>query len=178
MRQSADMTFPTPTTAAVAATAADPDRRRWLLACAVATFVAGCASTGGSGRPPKASEDEAQSAAVYALGLVGTPYRWGGNTPGGGFDCSGLIHHVYLKTAQVSTPRTVAAMQADLPGADVDDLRTGDVVLFGRGSTATHAGVFVGNGRFVHAPSTGGTVRLDRLDRGYWAPRLMGVRRP
>ncbi len=124
------------------------------------------------------SADQARDATVYALGLVGTPYRYGGNTPESGFDCSGLIAHVYHHAAGVASPRSTAGLQnwgSDVP---LEELRSGDLVLFGASRTVTHAGIFVGNDRFVHAPSTGGQVRLERFSTPYWSQRLLAVRRP
>jgi cell wall-associated NlpC family hydrolase len=128
--------------------------------------------------PSRLSPEQATDITIYAMGLIGTPYRYGGNTPDSGFDCSGLIGHVYQSRAGVATPRTVSRLQdwgQSIPG---DNLRSGDLVLFGQRDVATHAGIYVGNGRFVHAPSTGGKVRIDRLDSKYWSARQMAFRRP
>lgn len=135
------------------------------------------ATTPGTAIGSRLSDEQASSIAIHALGLVGTPYRWGGNTPDSGFDCSGLIGYVYQNGTGTAPPRTVA--QLDGFGAQVqpDELRTGDLVLFGR-SRPTHAGIYVGQGRFVHAPSSGGTVRLDRLDGPYWSRQVAHFRRP
>jgi cell wall-associated NlpC family hydrolase len=128
--------------------------------------------------PARLSPDQAEDVTLYALGLVGTPYRFGGNTPDGGFDCSGLIDHVYQARVGLKAPRTVAKLQ--YWGAPVPDdaLRSGDLVLFAQRGAATHAGIYVGDGRFVHAPSTGGTVRLDDLNSRYWASQRTSFRRP
>ncbi|WP_414637022.1 C40 family peptidase [Arenimonas sp.] len=118
----------------------------------------------------------ANNVLMRALGLVGTPYRWGGNTPAGGFDCSGLVGFVFRDAAQLSLPRTtreIAEVRADKPPRD--RLAPGDLVLFGK--PTFHVGIYVGEGRFVHAPSTGGTVRLDRLDGPYWGRHYDGARR-
>ena len=115
---------------------------------------------------------------MRALGLVGTPYRWGGNTPEGGFDCSGLVGYVFLDAARVYLPRTtreIAKFDADTPPRY--KLAPGDLVLFGDRGAIFHVGIYVGEGRFVHAPSTGGTVRLDRLDGPYWGRHYTGARR-
>ena len=120
---------------------------------------------------------ESGNIAIHALGLVGTPYRYGGNTPQGGFDCSGLIGYVYRSQAGVAPPRTVAQLDGFGQPVGADALRTGDLVLFGSGRP-NHAGIYVGDGRFVHAPSTGGTVRLDRLTSGFWSRQTLAVRRP
>ena len=128
--------------------------------------------------PSRLSSEQATDITIYAMGLIGTPYRYGGNTPDSGFDCSGLIGHVYQSRAGVRAPRTVSRLQdwgQLVPG---DNIRSGDLVLFGQRNIATHAGIYVGNGRFVHAPSTGGEVRLDRLDSKYWSARQMAFRRP
>jgi cell wall-associated NlpC family hydrolase len=124
------------------------------------------------------SATDAQSVTVYAIGLVGTPYRWGGNTPESGFDCSGLIAHVYQKSARIPSPRTVAELKNWGTPLPPGDLRSGDLVVFSKGSEATHAGIYVGDGRFVHAPSTGGRVRLDRVQSSYWANYQVAYIRP
>lgn len=104
-----------------------------------------------------------------ALALVGTPYRYGGNTPEGGFDCSGLVGYVFRDAAGIELPRTSAAIAAlPSPRLDADELRSGDLVLFGSRRTITHVGIYVGQRRFVHAPNSGGTVRLDSLDTRGW----------
>ncbi|RZL65318.1 MAG: peptidoglycan endopeptidase [Variovorax sp.] len=126
---------------------------------------------------PALSVEQASDVAIHALGLVGTPYRYGGNTIEGGFDCSGLINFVYRTRTGLSPPRTVAALAGMGEPVAARDLRTGDLVLFGAGRPS-HAGIYVGEGRFVHAPSSGGTVRLDRLDGVYWARQALSGRRP
>ena len=128
--------------------------------------------------PGRLTPEQGQGVTMYALGLVGTPYRYGGNTPESGFDCSGLIGHVYQVQAGVAAPRTVAALQAWGRPISPSVLRAGDLVLFGNGGPPTHAGIFVGDARFVHAPSRGGTVRLDRLDAPHWARQQISYRRP
>ena len=126
--------------------------------------------------PSAITPEQAQDLAIHALGLVGTPYRYGGNTVEGGFDCSGLIAHVYRTRVGVTPPRTVAQLAGFGRAVDPLELRTGDLVLFG-GARPTHAGIYVGDGRFVHAPSSGGDVRLDRLDGPYWSRQRFEVRR-
>ncbi|MDR6715078.1 cell wall-associated NlpC family hydrolase [Pseudomonas hunanensis] len=115
-----------------------------------------------------------------AIGLVGTPYRWGGNTPDAGFDCSGLIGYVYRDAAGIGLPRTTREMIGmRAPNVDMDALQSGDLVFFATngGSQVSHAGIYVGEGRFVHAPSTGGTVRLDYLSNSYWAKAYLQAKR-
>lgn len=140
--------------------------------------VAGAVATDAVGVPSRLSPAQAIDITLYAVGLVGTPYRYGGNTPDTGFDCSGLIGHVYQSLAGVVPPRTVARMQAWGVPVDAAQLRSGDLVLFTQRSEVTHAGIYVGEGRFVHAPSSGGEVRLDRLTSKYWASQQVAFRRP
>jgi cell wall-associated NlpC family hydrolase len=140
--------------------------------------LAACSSDGGHRSSTGLPSAAANAAAIHAIGLVGTPYRYGGNTPAGGFDCSGLVGYVFRESAGIGLPRTtsdIAALPAERIG--VKDLRTGDLVLFGQRGRVDHIGIYVGEGRFVHAPSSGGTVRLDRLDGRYWQQRWIGGRR-
>jgi len=120
----------------------------------------------------------ANSVLMRAISLVGTPYRYGGNTPEGGFDCSGLVNYVYSDMLDLRLPRTsrdLAAYQG--PRIEPQKLATADLVFFGSGGNVTHVGIYVGEGRFVHAPSTGGTVRLDHLDGSYWRRHYSGAKR-
>ena len=120
--------------------------------------------------PATGSAVAANGVLIRALGLVGTPYRYGGNTPEGGFDCSGLIGYVYRKSVGQATPRTVARMVGFGRPVAVSVIRSGDLVLFGA-STPSHAGIYVGDGRFVHAPSSG-----IRRRTGSWSDRKRRVR--
>ena len=96
-----------------------------------------------------------------------------------GFDCSGLVAYVFREAAGLKLPRSTRA-QIDHPAQTVrrDRLRTGDLVFFNPGGgPISHIGIYVGDGRFVHAPSQGGTVRLDRLDTPYWQNAYASARR-
>lgn len=151
-------------------------------------LLSGCATAPAPGEssPPaparpvtsRLSPDAATDVTIYAISLVGTPYRYGGNTPGGGFDCSGLIGHVYLTRARISAPRTVASLVNWGQPVAAGTVQTGDLVVFAQGGVVTHAGIYVGDGRFVHAPSSGGVVRLDQLTSGYWSRQPVSFRRP
>lgn len=149
------------------------------LILSLALLLGGCGSApslSSRGTASRLSSEQASDIAIHALGLVGTPYRYGGNTPESGFDCSGLIAYVYRSRAGVAPPRTVAQMGEFGQPVDAGGLRTGDLVIFG-GRSPTHAGIYVGEGRFVHAPSTGGTVRLDLLNSVYWSRQKASFRR-
>ena len=122
----------------------------------------------------------AEDVLFTALGLVGTPYRYGGNTPDGGFDCSGLINYVYRGAAGLLLPRTTGEMSRIGGGAvRRDALQTGDLLFFATsgGRRVSHAAIYVGEGRFVHAPSSGGTVRLDSLNNRYWQKHYLSAKR-
>jgi cell wall-associated NlpC family hydrolase len=174
------MNSPLPAFAALCALA------RWAAICLCAAALVACGSTP-SARPEareqpevigKLTPGQAQDVTLYAMNLVGTPYRYGGNTPEGGFDCSGLIGHVYQTNGGLVPPRTTAKLQSWGKPVPTEQMRMGDLVVFLKGDTANHAGIYVGNNRFVHAPSTGGVVRLDSLNSKYWSTQPMVVRRP
>jgi cell wall-associated NlpC family hydrolase len=130
-------------------------------------------------RAPENSVGTANDVLFRAMALVGTPYHWGGNTPAGGFDCSGLVDYIYRNAANIMLPhssRDMASMGA-LKVRSMDDLISGDLVFFGSGGDISHVGVYVGKGRFVHAPNSGGTVRLDDIDGPYWRDHFVYGRR-
>ncbi len=115
---------------------------------------------------------------IQAMSLVGVPYRWGGNTPDSGFDCSGLVRYVVSRAASVNLPRTTADMSGRGESVEPDEIAPGDLIFFNTtGRPHSHVGIYVGKLRFVNAPSTGGTVRLDYLTNPYWARRFDGIRR-
>ncbi|MCL4647449.1 C40 family peptidase [Burkholderia multivorans] len=115
---------------------------------------------------------------IQAMSLVGVPYRWGGNTPASGFDCSGLVRYVMDRAADVNLPRTTADMSSRGVSIEPDQIAPGDLIFFNTtGRPHSHVGIYVGKLRFVNAPSTGGTVRLDYLTNPYWAKRFDGIRR-
>jgi cell wall-associated NlpC family hydrolase len=109
---------------------------------------------------------------------VGTPYKWGGNTPDSGFDCSGLVVYVMHRALGARLPRTVEQMSRVGREVDAADRLPGDLVFFNTtGEGYSHVGIYIGQNRFVHAPTKGGTVRLESLLSGYWGPRVTGFRR-
>ena len=119
-----------------------------------------------------------EDVSIAAVGLVGVPYVYGGNTPKGGFDCSGLIVYVYNKAAGIKLPRTIQLMSDRGRSIENQPPAPGDLVFFNTtGEKYSHAGIYVGQGRFVHAPSAGGTVRLEQIENPYWAARFTEARR-
>jgi cell wall-associated NlpC family hydrolase len=115
---------------------------------------------------------------LAAMSLIGTPYRWGGNTPQTGFDCSGLVVYVIKNTRQKNVPRTTTEMGKYGQSLSLETPAPGDLVFFNTmGESHSHVGIYVGQGRFVHAPSTGGTVRIEDIRNSYWGPRYTEARR-
>ncbi|HTA66039.1 MAG TPA: C40 family peptidase [Xanthomonadaceae bacterium] len=162
----------------------------WILA--FLALLAGCTShrtrpspsEAGHRIPPLVIVDvaasdpgRANSVLIRAIGLVGVPYRRGGNTPDTGFDCSGLVGFVFRDMGNLALPRTARDIAA-LPVPRIRDnrLAPADLVFFGD-AHVNHVGIYVGQGRFVHAPNVGGTVRLDEINGYYWREHYLGARR-
>ena len=126
--------------------------------------------------PVAAPSASGERAAAHAAKLVGKPYRYGGASPSSGFDCSGLVQYSF-RQAGVPLPRsTDAQLRASKPVRG--DMRRGDLLFFDQeGKKKSHVGIYLGNGRFVHAPSSGKRVRTDTLDSKYWKKHLAEVRR-
>ncbi|WP_240601758.1 C40 family peptidase [Oleiagrimonas sp. MCCC 1A03011] len=133
-----------------------------------------------TGIPEQPPERQAEDVLFHAIGLVGTPYRWGGNTPDSGFDCSGLVDYVFRTSAGLKLPRTSREMsRMSAPKIKrTNRLATGDLLFFRTSMhRISHVAIYVGKGRFVHAPNSGGTVRLDNLDNPYWSRHFAFARR-
>ena len=151
------------------------------LAALLLALAAGCASApnnapvaaSGSTRPTAQLGDQA---AGYALTMVGKPYKYGGASPSG-FDCSGLVMYSYRQAGR-SLPHNTDRQRATSRPVKVSELRRGDLLFFNQeGKKHGHVGIYVGNGKFVHAPSSGKSVRSDRLDSPYWKKHLTEARR-
>ena len=113
-----------------------------------------------------------------ALALLGTPYRWGGTSPDSGFDCSGLVGYVFRNALGIELPRVSREMaQSGELISDRAKLNEGDLVFFGKSGQVDHVGIYLGEGRFVHAPRTGKDVMVSSLDTGYWSGKYMQARR-
>lgn len=112
------------------------------------------------------------------LDKIGTPYSWGGDDPVDGFDCSGLALFVFRETAGIDLPRTSRAQRQSGNNVNRRQLRPGDLVFFAtnRRGVTSHVGIYIGQNQFVHAPSRGAKVRVDKLDNGYWSKRYVGAR--
>lgn len=111
---------------------------------------------------------------VRALTLIDTPYRYGGSTPAAGFDCSGLVRYVY----GASLPRRSEEMAKLGEPITRSQLEPGDLVFFNTLERAySHVAIYIGDGRFLHAPARRGKVRIEALDDRYWQARFNGARR-
>lgn len=106
-------------------------------------------------------------------------YRRGGNSPDTGFDCSGFVRYVFRHAIGAELPTTSAAQFATGDSVKRDQLQRGDLVFFRTaGKRISHVGIYLEDGQFIHAPSSGKTVRVDRLDQSYWKQRFAGAKRP
>jgi cell wall-associated NlpC family hydrolase len=116
---------------------------------------------------------------VQAMALLGVPYRWGGNDPERGLDCSGLVRHVF-KSVGIGGELPRRSQEMRVLGKTVAraELRAGDLVFFNTlGAAFSHVAIYIGDGRFVHSPGKHGQVRVDDLDDRYWRARFNGARR-
>lgn len=125
-----------------------------------------------------ADDTHAQDAVIYALGLIGNQYRFGGRNPDSGLDCSGMVSWIFEQVAGIRLPHNAAQIARLARPVDRASLQPGDLVFFNTsGKPHSHMGIYAGEGRFIHAPSTRGKyVRTDALDSGWFASRISGLR--
>ncbi len=118
-----------------------------------------------------------QELMLHSMGLIGTPYRWGGSSTATGFDCSGMIQFVYKNALDVSLPRTARDMAAASRKIPDNQLKAGDLVFFNTGGSSqySHVGLYIGNGEFIHAPSSGKTIKTEKLSSPYYAKHYLGA---
>ena len=147
-----------------------------IALCGLSVIVAGCRSTGEPNRSAPvvsaAHVERASRVVALALAQVGAPYRWGGADPRG-FDCSGLVMYVYGR-AGVSLPHGAAKQYRLGTPVARKELAPGDIVFFDR---LNHSGIYIGDGRFVHASKSGDAVKVARLDEAWFERRWVGARR-
>lgn len=160
--------------------------RRLLLPGLLATaalLLAGCGGTPARHATPDAASSAQGTATIddplrlkvvsSALQTLGTPYRYGGKHPGG-FDCSGLVHYTHHR-AGVSVPRVAREQQRHARPVSLNGLRPGDLLFFELEGKNEHVGIYIGQGEFIHAPSSGKRVSRTRLDDPYWRDRLVAT---
>ena len=124
------------------------------------------------------AKDTASEITSYALSLIGVDYKFGGNSSEQGLDCSGLIRYVFQQATGISLPRTAREQARVGESVAVDKLQPGDLVFFNtRRFQFSHVGLYIGDNRFIHAPSTGGSVEVVSLEKQYWQKAFNGARR-
>ena len=148
-------------------------------------LISGCISFGPT-PPSPAHRDAAQpapgaeraEALLQALLALGLDYRHGGNSPVSGFDCSGLVAHVYREAWNIRLPRDTRAQSEAGTPVSLAELRAGDLVFYDTLKRPySHVGIYLGDGKFVHAPKSGARVRIESLQSTYWTQRFNGARR-
>jgi len=162
--------------------------RTYLLHIVILAGISGCGSVGPTPpaqvsapapaarpAPPRAERSEALLQALFALGL---DYSYGGTSPVTGFDCSGLVAHVYLEAWNIRLPRNTSAQSKVGTPVSLAELQAGDLVFYDTLKRPySHVGIYLGDGKFVHAPKTGAQVRVESIKSAYWAQRFNGARR-
>ncbi len=128
---------------------------------------------------PAYAEAPPDDVPIYAVSLVGSPYRLGGTAPETGLDCSGFVGHVFRQTTGIRLPRDSQAISESTQPLSASELQPGDLVFFNTLNRAfSHVGIYLGNDRFVHATSSRtGAVMVSRLGDRYWRERFDGARR-
>ena len=122
--------------------------------------------------------DKTADLVTTAMGLLGVPYRRGGNSAETGFDCSGFVRSIYSQTVGMVLPRRAVEQAAATQTIDKKELQPGDLVFFNTmRRTFSHVGIYIGDGKFVHSPRTGKTVRVESMQDSYWKKRFNGARR-
>jgi cell wall-associated NlpC family hydrolase len=112
------------------------------------------------------------------MDLLGVPYRRGGNTEATGFDCSGFVRYLYENSVGQLLPRRAEEQARSTETIDRSELKPGDLVFFNTMKRAfSHVGIYVGDGKFIHAPRTGKAVKVDDMRSAYWQKRFNGARR-
>ena len=159
---------------------------RLILIMAMVLLAVGCSSSPPRQRDPLGSASSGSTAASpvqrdvvrHALGYVGVPYRYGGDSAETGFDCSGLVWRVYRQAAGLRLPRDTYGISRKGIAIPSRELKPGDLVFFNtRKRPYSHVGIYLGEDRFVHAPSSGGSVRIAHISDRYWRQRFDGARR-
>lgn len=123
------------------------------------------------------SQDAISNMLLQSVSLMGIAYKWGGNTPDTGMDCSGFVRYVFNKSLGINLPRTAAEMAKVGKRVSVDQLKPGDLIFFNssRGSN-THIGIYLGGNKFIQSPRTGENIQITDLS-GYWIKHFNGAKR-
>ncbi len=150
-------------------------RQTFLIFSLLTLVLTGC--SGGPAKPLHSYSIYGERAAAHAQKFIGTRYRFGGDHPNRGFDCSGLVQYSY-KLAGLKVPRNTRHQYRSTRRVPRNHLRRGDLLFFNQqGKRNSHVGIYIGNGRFVHAPSSGKRVKISTLKNRYWQRHLATARR-
>ncbi len=158
-------------------------RSRWLtLLIPCVLFLAACGSAPqkvGVGETVRsaAGREKANEVVLFSLGLINIDYRFGGKNPEAGLDCSGMVSYVFDQSVNLKLKGSAADIARRGRVVDIAYIQPGDLVFFNTmNKPLSHVGIYIGEGRFIHAPSSKGKVRIDSLAKGWFAPRLEEVR--
>jgi cell wall-associated NlpC family hydrolase len=141
----------------------------------LALLLAACAAVPPPA-PPRANE-QGREVVMYALGLMGVDYRFGGKNPESGLDCSGMVSYIYRNATGLTLPHNAAQIAGIGKAIEAERLAPGDLVFFNTtGQPFSHVGIYLGEGRFIHAPSRNGKIKVSDLKSAYYAQRLEAAR--
>ena len=155
--------------------------RGLVLALLAASLLAACGTSTPVKRPtartilyePQPVSEKGNEIALYAMGMIDTGYQFGGKNPEAGLDCSGMVSYIYRQALGMNVSGSAADIARRGKEIDPRTLRPGDLVFFNTlNRPFSHVGVYIGDGRFIHAPSSKGKVRIERMDNVYFAPRF------
>lgn len=136
------------------------------------------ADTAAGARSTNSWSATAQEIILSALSQTGVKYKFGGNSPEGGFDCSGFVRYVFQQAANLTLPHGARAISQLGQTVTQRELKPGDLVFFNTvRSTFSHVGIYIGNNRFIHSPSAGSAISVTDMGDSYWAKRFTGARR-
>ena len=155
---------------------------RLTLVAIFALLLTGCAAPsfmrGDSGVRIEDASPQTQEVIMQAIAQIGVPFRYGGTSPATGFDCSGLVQYAFGRGAGIPLPRTTYDISQAGQRIGRRELQPGDLVFFNTlHRPYSHVGIYLGNQRFIHAPSTGGKVSIVSMANPYWENRFNGARR-
>jgi cell wall-associated NlpC family hydrolase len=151
--------------------------------CALACFLTACGGVFKTSEPAPGKSTRpyasvlGREVSLYALGLIDTGYRFGGKNPKAGLDCSGMVSYIFKQAAGINISGSAADIAKRGRPIRREDLRPGDLVFFNtRNAPYSHVGVYIGDERFIHAPSTNGRVRIEQMSTRYFAQRYHAAR--
>lgn len=159
-------------------------RSRWLtllIPCVLLLAACGNSPTrkvgAGDTAHTRAALEKANEVVLFSLGLINTGYRFGGKNPEAGLDCSGMVSYVFDQSANIKLRGSAADIAKRGRAVDIAYIQPGDLVFFNTlNRPHSHVGIYIGEGRFIHAPSSTGKVRIDSLAKGWFAPRFEEAR--